>query len=86
MVRVRQARWEGAMRNEPVRKPPLAHPLARIWWMWARQQRTLGATGAERLPNGVMPVGGEAVRKACGVLAARLQGKSWAPSLSNGQW
>jgi hypothetical protein len=30
-------------------------------------------------------VGGEATRKACGVLVARLQGKSWAPRLSTDQ-
>jgi len=37
-------------------------------------------------PDGVEPAVTEATRKACGVLVARLQGKSWAPPPSNGHW
>jgi hypothetical protein len=40
-------------------------------------------TGAT--PKPVRWVGGEVMRKACGVLMARLQGNSWAPHPSIGQ-
>lgn len=36
-------------------------------------------------PKLVRRAGGEATRKACGVLVARLQGNSWAPHPSIGQ-
>lgn len=85
MACVRQARQEGATRREPVVEPPLANPPARTWWIGAGQQRTDAALGGGRLPRGIMPANEEAIRKACGVRMARLQGKSWAPTLSNGQ-
>jgi hypothetical protein len=37
-------------------------------------------------PKPVSCAGGEATRKACGVLVARLQGHSWTPTPSNGTW
>src|ERR1700730_8378190 len=37
-----------------------------------------------RLRTRLIRVGAEATRKACGVLVARLQGKSWAPPPSTG--
>ncbi len=39
-----------------------------------------------RLRSRFSAVGGEATRKACGVLVAMLQGKSWAPTLTNDTW
>ena len=83
MAWVRQARWEGVMMNEPVVEPPVAAPSAQTLRIWADQQCTsVGITDA-RLLEGVIPADTEATRKACGVLVARLQGKSWAPPPSN---
>jgi hypothetical protein len=39
-----------------------------------------------RLRSRFNAVGGEATRKACGVLVAMLQGKSWAPTLTIDTW
>jgi hypothetical protein len=39
-----------------------------------------------RLRTALIQVWAEATRKACGVLVARLQGKSWAPPPSTGCW
>lgn len=39
-----------------------------------------------RLRSRFDAVGGEVTRKACGVLVAMLQGKSWAPTLTIGTW
>jgi hypothetical protein len=52
--------------------------------MWAGQQRTITLALGGRLRGGVIPVVVEAMRKACGVLVARLPGKSWAPPSSTG--
>jgi hypothetical protein len=43
------------------------------------------ARSARATPKPVNRAGGEAMRKACGVLMAMLPGKSWAPHPSNGQ-
>ena len=43
------------------------------------------ARSARATPEPVNRAGGEAMRKACGVLMAMLPGKSWAPHPSNGQ-
>ena len=40
----------------------------------------------QRLRSRFSAVGGEATRKACGVLVAMLQGKSWAPTLTMDAW
>jgi len=39
-----------------------------------------------RLRSRSSAVGGEATRKACGVLVAMLQGESWAPTLTIDTW
>jgi hypothetical protein len=59
---------------------------APTWWMWAGQQHTATLDPGGRLWHGVFPVVLEATRKACGVLVARLPGKSWAPPSSTGRW
>ena len=40
----------------------------------------------QRLRSRFSGVGGEATRKACGVLVAMLQGKSWTPTLTMDAW
>jgi len=40
----------------------------------------------QRLRSRFSAVGGEATRKACGVLVAMLQGKSWTPTLTMDAW
>lgn len=37
---VRQARWDGVKRIEPVVEPPLAAHRLKTWWIGAGQQRT----------------------------------------------
>jgi hypothetical protein len=59
---------------------------APTWWMWAGQQRAIAREPGGRLHGGVIPGVVEAIRKACGVLVARLPGKSWAPPSSTGRW
>jgi len=45
----------------------------------------VGVVVPESTPKPVRWAGGEATRKVCGVLVARLQGNSWAPHPSIGQ-
>ncbi len=83
-ARVRQARREGVRVQKPVVEPPQGQnrlqsggcgPVAAHAW----------AKSARVTPKPVNRAGGEAMRKACGVLMAMLSGKSWAPHPSNGQ-
>ena len=55
-----------------------------IWWIWVGQQCTPVASAAGD-SEAEDEVGGEATRKACGVLVARLQGNSWVPPPSTGK-
>ena len=61
---------------------------ARTWRMWAGQQRTpsTGQAWGAATPEVTAFVPEEATRKICGVLVARLPGKSWAPPLPTGTW
>src|SRR4029450_2865645 len=56
--------------------------------MWAGQQRTpsTGQAWWAATPEVTAFVPEEATRKICGVLVARLPGKSWAPPLPTGTW
>ena len=82
--RVRQARREGVRVQEPVVEPPqVMNRLQPGGYGPARSARPDDGVGAT--PKPVRRAGGEATRKACGVLVARLQGNSWAPHLSIGQ-
>ncbi|MGH3337881.1 MAG: hypothetical protein ACRDPL_03480, partial [Propionibacteriaceae bacterium] len=69
--------------SEPVVEPPQALEPARTWWIWAGQQRTPLPCGVVTPKPGCV-AGGEATRKACGVLVARLQGNSRVPILPTG--
>ena len=70
--------------SEPVVEPPQALEPARTWWIWAGQQRTPSHFGGVVTPKPGCVAGGEATRKACGVLVARLQGNSRVPILPTG--
>jgi hypothetical protein len=83
--RVRQASREGVRVQKPVVEPPQVMNRPQIWWIWAGQQRTSQSLVAGATPEPVRWAGGEATRKACGVLVARLQGNSWAPPPAIGQ-
>jgi hypothetical protein len=76
-ARVRQARREGVARANQWQNP-LSEAAAPIWRMWAVTQRTPVCFGW-RLRGRYFVAGAETMRKDCGVLVARLQGKSWAP-------
>jgi len=73
--------WTEVNGSEPVVEPPQALEPARIWRIWAGQQCTPSHLGGEVTPKPESVAGGEATRKACGVLVARLQGHSRAPIL-----
>ena len=84
-ARVRQAGREGVRVQKPVVEPPQVQnrlqsggygpdSSARL-----NEERSGDSDAAER-------VGWEATGKACGVPVAMLQGKSWAPLPSTGQW
>jgi hypothetical protein len=60
---------------------PQALEPARIWRIWAGQQCTSSHRWWAVTPKPESVAGGEATRKACGVLVARLQGHSRAPIL-----
>ena len=81
MGRVRQARQTRCNGSEPVVEPPQALEPARIWRIWAGQQCTSFHRWWAVTPKPESVAGGEATRKACGVLVARLQGHSRAPIL-----
>lgn len=79
-VRVRQARQDGA-REEPVLTPlksATSSNLADQGWIAARTRLAM----RRGTPGPVDVVGREAMGKVCGVLVARPQGHSRAPSLS----
>lgn len=84
--RVRQARREGVRVQEPAVEPPQVRNRLETWRIWAGQQCTPSVVFAGATPKPVRWAGGEATRKACGVLVARLQGNSWAPHPSIGHW
>src|SRR5215217_1527188 len=81
MGRARQARQTRRNGSEPVVETPQALEPARIWRIWAGQQCTSSHQGGAVTPKPESVAGGEATRKACGVLVARLQGHSRAPIL-----
>ena len=86
-ARVRQARREGVTRvNQwlnPLKRENRLQPGGYGPGSSARASRNR----AKRLRSRrISLVDREATRKACGVLVARLQGKSWAPTPSTGQW
>jgi hypothetical protein len=83
--RVRQASREGVRVQKPAVEPPQVMNRPQIWWIWAGQQCTSQSLVAGVTPKPVRWAGGEATRKACGVLVARLQGNSWAPPPAIGQ-
>jgi hypothetical protein len=83
-VRVRQARREGVRVQKPVVEPPQV-----------KNRLQSGGYGSDSSARPNVSSGDsvacvcqvkEATRKACGVLVARLQGISWAPHPSTGQW
>jgi hypothetical protein len=64
---------------------PSSGTPARTWWIRAGQQCVLDVDGdGGQLRVGLGLAGSEATVKICGVVVARLQGKSWAPIPSNG--
>jgi hypothetical protein len=74
-VYVRNQRWNPLKREDP----------AQTWRIWAGRQCTLvRIRGVSDFDVGVSFAGSKATRKACRVLVARLQGKSWAPNPSTG--
>ncbi len=86
-ARVRQARREGVRMQKPVVEPPQAGDTGSNLTDLGRA----AVSGRPYIPgrttsDGVEPAVTEATRKGCGVLVARLQGKSWAPPPSIGQW
>jgi hypothetical protein len=83
--RVRQASREGVRVQKPAVEPPQVMNRPQIWWIWVGQQCTSQLLVAGVTPKPVRWAGGEATRKACGVLVARLQGNSWAPPPAIGQ-
>src|SRR5664279_3102312 len=83
---VRQARREGVRMQEPAVEPPQVRNRLETWRIWAGQQCTPSVVRIGATPKPVRWAGGEAMRNACGVLVARLQGNSWAPHPSIGQW
>lgn len=64
---------------------PSSGTPARTWWIWAGQQCVLVTSGGGQLRVGPGLAGSEATVKVCGVVVARLQGKSWAPIPSSGR-
>jgi hypothetical protein len=76
--RVRQARREGVARANQWQNPlkrGIGSNLADV----GRDAAHAGAGVGRRLRGWYFVAGAEAMRKDCGVLVARLQGKSWAP-------
>lgn len=66
-------------------EPPQVERRLETWWIWAGQQCVpVVAVGGGQLRVGLGLAGPEATAKACGVVVARLQGKSWAHIPSNG--
>ena len=61
------------------------YPAARTWRIRAAQQRAPTHNGVWGTLWSVYVAVREATVKVCGVAVARLQGHSWAPTLSNGQ-
>ena len=80
-VWVRQARREGVREKPAFERLLKSNPPARIWQIWAGQQRASASWRGELLGR-LMSLGREATVKACGVVVARLQGHSWAPNPS----
>ena len=89
--RASTVRWSGSgkrdgkvyVRNQRSNAPQ-DNPPARIWQIWAGQQRALARGSVRGTPGPISVVGREATRKVCGVLVARLQGHSWSPNPTNG--
>ena len=66
--------------QKPVVEPPQVREPAPTWWIMGRIAVRRSASRIERAtPMPADGVGREATGKACGVLVAMLQGKSWAP-------
>ena len=92
--RVRQASREGVRVQKPAVEPPQVRNRPQIWRTWVGSDlvdmgRAAVHADCARVqaatPEPVSWAGGEATRKACGVLVARLQGNSWAPPPAIGQ-
>jgi len=81
MGRVRQARQTRCNGSEPVVETPQALEPARSGGSGPGSSAHLPHLGGEVTPKPESVAGGEATRKACGVLVARLQGYSRAPIL-----
>ena len=86
MVRVRQARRKGATKvNQRLNAPQdetTSSNLADLGWV-ATRTRTAATSCRGTLGSGDV-ADREATVNACGVVVARLQGHSWAPTPSNG--
>jgi hypothetical protein len=82
----RSARWKGVTEVNQWLNPLKADAgsnLVDVGRGAAHAVRDGRGRGLRSRPNAV---GGEATRKACGVLVAMLQGKSWAPTPSIETW
>jgi len=84
--RVRQARWEGVRMQEPAVEPPQVKNRLKPGGYGPDSSARPRFHLSGSTPKPVRWAGGEATRKVCGVLVARLQGNSWAPHPSIGQW
>ena len=78
-ARVRQARWEGVRQEPATEAPQSCYRLKSGGYGPGCSARSQG-----RLRSRFFNVGGEAARKVCGVLVAKLQEYSWAPHPSTG--
>lgn len=91
--RVSTARWLGSGKQDGE-----VYECRNQWWnplKWMHQLKSggygQGCSACPRVSVGQLRSGlglavPEATVKVCGVAVARLQGKSWAPIPSNGQW
>jgi hypothetical protein len=86
MAQARLARQEGATKVIQWLNPLKRDTGSNLVDVGRIAAHVAGAPNRRRLRSRFSAVGGEATRKACGVLVAMLQGKSWAPTLTIDTW
>ena len=86
MTRVRPARQKGATKVNQRLNPLKRGTGSNLVDVGRIAAHAAGDDRWRRLRSRFNAVGGEATRNACGVVVAMLQGKSWAPTLTNDTW
>jgi hypothetical protein len=84
MARARQARQKGVTKVNQWLNPHTRQTGANL--VDAGRVQCASSRSGRRLRSRFFVADQEATRKACGVLVAKLQGKSWAPALPTGLW